>query len=156
MIFFRKQKENIRNLHHRIEPNRHWVQKLYESMILQGSRMNRLKLHHTKHDRLFSFFITQELFFAPQLKRKHTYFSKTWIYSSLMSFRDAPTQGRLQVGPFIVSPAFAMIMPGGNASVSVECLPESDVPRKFEEVKLESFSPSDNFFVLGNSNRYCG
>jgi hypothetical protein len=28
-----------------------------------------------------------------------------------------------------------MIMPGGNATVSVECIPESDVPRKFEEVK---------------------
>ena len=28
-----------------------------------------------------------------------------------------------------------MIMPGGNAIVSVECTPESDVPRKFEEVR---------------------
>ncbi len=51
-----------------------------------------------------------------------------------MFSRDAPTQGRLQVGPFIIAPAFAMIMPGGNIVVSVECLPESDVPRKFEEV----------------------
>jgi hypothetical protein len=28
-----------------------------------------------------------------------------------------------------------MIMPGGNATISVECLPETDLPRKFEEVK---------------------
>ncbi|CAF3557720.1 unnamed protein product, partial [Rotaria sp. Silwood2] len=50
-----------------------------------------------------------------------------------LNIKDVPTQGRLQVGPFIISPAFAMIMPGGNTTVSVECIPESDVPRKFEE-----------------------
>ncbi|CAF3973374.1 unnamed protein product, partial [Rotaria sp. Silwood1] len=50
-----------------------------------------------------------------------------------LNIKDVPTQGRLQVGPFTISPAFAMIMPGGNTTVSVECIPESDVPRKFEE-----------------------
>ncbi len=59
---------------------------------------------------------------------------KLFSYFNFLFYRDAPTQGRLQVGPFIVAPAFAMIMPGGNAVVSVECIPESDVPRKFEEV----------------------
>ncbi|CAF3321831.1 unnamed protein product [Rotaria socialis] len=60
--------------------------------------------------------------------------------------RDAPTQGRLQVGPFIISPAFAMIMPNGNTTVSVECIPESDVPRKFEEeilIDIADRNPTD-------------
>jgi hypothetical protein len=56
--------------------------------------------------------------------------------SNFVFSRDAPTQGRLQVGPFTIAPAFAMIMPGGNATVSVECIPEFDVPRKFEEVRI--------------------
>ena len=58
--------------------------------------------------------------------------------------RDAPTQGRLQVGPFIISPAFAMIIPGGNSTVSVECMSEADGPRKFEEV-ITLFNNSINF-----------
>ncbi|CAF1106189.1 unnamed protein product [Rotaria sordida] len=60
--------------------------------------------------------------------------------------RDVPTQGRLQVGPFIISPAFAMIMPNGNTTVSVECIPESDVPRKFEEeilIDIADKNPAD-------------
>ncbi len=65
----------------------------------------------------------------------------------MISSRDAPTQGRLQVGPFTIAPAFAMIMPGGNATVSVECIPESDIPRKFEEVKIrEEKKTTRNFF----------
>jgi len=59
-----------------------------------------------------------------------------FLYFYFVFSRDVPTQGRLQVGPFIISPAFAMIMPGGNATVAIECIPESDVPRKFEEVIL--------------------
>jgi hypothetical protein len=69
----------------------------------------------------------------------------------LISSRDAPTQGRLQVGPFTIAPAFAMIMPGGNATVSVECIPESDIPRKFEEVKILEEKNNSKIFFLGNS-----
>ena len=54
--------------------------------------------------------------------------------------RDAPTQGRLQVGPFLISPAFAMIIPGGSSTVSVECISESDSPKKFEEVTRSPLS----------------
>ncbi|CAF0941486.1 unnamed protein product [Adineta steineri] len=50
-----------------------------------------------------------------------------------LNAKDAPTQGRLQVGPFIISPAFAMVIPGASSTVSVECISESDVPRKFDE-----------------------
>ena len=55
-----------------------------------------------------------------------------WL--NMVFCRDMPAQGRLQVGPFTISPAFAMIMPGTSTTVSVEYIPDSDVPRKFEEV----------------------
>ena len=49
-------------------------------------------------------------------------------------FRDLQTQGRLPLGPFTISPGGGTVPAGGNALISVECMPESDVPRKFEEV----------------------
>jgi hypothetical protein len=41
-----------------------------------------------------------------------------------------------------------MIMPSGNATISVECVPESDVPRKFEEVNISEKKILRNFFIL--------
>ena len=37
-----------------------------------------------------------------------------------------------------------MIMPNGNTTISVECIPESDVPRKFEEVNIFILNPEKN------------
>ncbi|CAF1642505.1 unnamed protein product, partial [Didymodactylos carnosus] len=47
---------------------------------------------------------------------------------------DVPTQGRLQVGPFILTPAFGMLLQGGNTTVNIEYSPDADTAKKYEEV----------------------
>lgn len=56
------------------------------------------------------------------------------LHSFVTFSRDLQTQGRLPLGPFTISPGGGTVPAGGNALISVECTPESDVPRKFEEV----------------------
>ena len=41
------------------------------------------------------------------------------------------TQGRLQIGIFTITPAFAIILPNGHQVVTIECAPEQS--GKFEE-----------------------
>lgn len=45
--------------------------------------------------------------------------------------RDNNQQGRLQMGIFTITPAFAIILPNGHQVITIECAPEQS--GKFEE-----------------------
>jgi hydrocephalus-inducing protein len=46
-------------------------------------------------------------------------------------YRDNANQGRLQIGIFTITPAYAIILPNGHQVITIECAPEN--PGKFEE-----------------------
>lgn len=128
-FFSNKQKEKWRKFLRQIAPNQRWARKQFENTRQRGIDASN-----------FDEKLICKVFFLCVCRsitswRKKTFEKQKTNFFVICFSRDLQTQGRLPVGPFTISPGGGTVPAGGNALISVECTPESDVPKKFEEVK---------------------